>query len=116
METKELICIGCPMGCHLTVTLENGDVKAVEGNTCPRGAEYGKNEVLHPVRTLTTTVFVANRKIMLPVRTDRAIPKECLFEAMEKVNTVSVNAPVSIGDVILPDFYGANLIATMNIR
>ena len=116
METKELICIGCPMGCNLTVTVENGEVKSVEGNTCPRGAEYGKNEVLHPVRTLTSTVSVANRDIMLPVRTDRAIPKECLFEAMKKVNAVSVNAPVSIGDVILSDIYGANLIATMNLR
>lgn len=115
METKELICIGCPMGCNLTVAVEDGNVKSVTGNTCPRGAEYGKNEVLHPVRTLTSTVFVENRGNMLPVRTDRAIPKECLFEAMKRVNAVTVKAPVSIGDVILSDFYGANLIATMNV-
>lgn len=115
MEIKELICINCPMGCNLTVTVENGVVLSVTGNTCPRGIEYGKNEVLHPVRTLTSTVRVDNREIMLPVRSDRAIPKECLFEAMEKVNSVIVSAPVSIGDVLLSDFYGANLIATMNV-
>ena len=115
MEIKELICINCPMGCNLTVTVENGEVLSVTGNTCPRGIEYGKNEVLHPVRTLTSTVRVDNREIMLPVRSDRAIPKECLFEAMEKVNSVTVSAPVSIGDVLLSDFYGANLIATMNV-
>lgn len=115
MEIKELICINCPMGCNLTVTVENGVVLSVTGNTCPRGIEYGKNEVLHPVRTLTSTVRVDNREIMLPVRSDRAIPKECLFEAMEKVNSVTVSAPVSIGDVLLSDFYGANLIATMNV-
>lgn len=115
MEIKELICINCPMGCNLTVTVENGVVLSVTGNTCPRGIEYGKNEVLHPVRTLTSTVRVDNREIMLPVRSDRAIPKECLFEAMQKVNSVTVSAPVSIGDVLLSDFYGANLIATMNV-
>lgn len=115
METRELICIGCPMGCHLQVELDGGKVLSVTGNTCPRGAEYGKNEVLHPVRTLTTTVRVADRSIMLSVRTDAPIPKECLFDAMAKANTVTAKAPVSIGDVILPDFFGANLIATMNI-
>ena len=116
METRELICIGCPMGCDLTVRTENGAVLSVEGNTCPRGAEYGKNEVLHPVRTLTTTVRVADRPAMLSVRTDAPIPKECLFDAMAKANAVTAKAPVSIGDVILPDFFGANLIATMNIE
>ncbi len=37
MEEKNLICINCPLGCPLTVTLENGEVKTVTGNTCPRG-------------------------------------------------------------------------------
>ena len=41
---KELICIVCPKGCHLKVDEENGC--AVTGNGCPRGAEYGKNELL----------------------------------------------------------------------
>ena len=45
---KELICIVCPKGCHLKVDEENGC--AVTGNGCPRGAEYGKNELLHPAR------------------------------------------------------------------
>ena len=38
MEKRELICIGCPMGCPLTVTLDGGAVVTVQGNTCPRGA------------------------------------------------------------------------------
>ena len=29
METRELTCIGCPMGCLVTVTLDNGEVKEV---------------------------------------------------------------------------------------
>ena len=31
MEKRELTCIGCPLGCSLTVTLEGGHVRKVEG-------------------------------------------------------------------------------------
>ena len=34
MEKKELTCIGCPMGCQITVELETGEIKSVTGNTC----------------------------------------------------------------------------------
>ena len=50
---KELICIICPRGCHLSVDEET---LAVSGNTCPRGAEYGRSEVSNPVRTVTGSV------------------------------------------------------------
>ena len=50
----EMICITCPKGCHLQV--DENDGFRVTGNGCPRGAEYGKNELLHPVRVLTSTV------------------------------------------------------------
>ena len=40
METKSFICINCPLGCPLTVTVENGEVKSVTGNTCKRGELY----------------------------------------------------------------------------
>ena len=51
---KELICIVCPKGCHLRVDEDNG--YAVTGNGCPRGAEYGKIELTHPTRVVTSTV------------------------------------------------------------
>ena len=115
MKTIELTCIVCPMGCPLRVEQdETGEVRAVSGNTCPRGAEYGKNEVLHPVRTLTSTVRTAGGKL-LPVKTDRPIPKDKLFEAMARVNTLTVSLPVHIGDVLLADLFGANLVATANL-
>ena len=53
---KELICIVCPNGCHLKVDEENG--YNVTGNKCERGAEYGKAELLHPVRVVTSTVRI----------------------------------------------------------
>ena len=116
MKTTELTCIVCPMGCTLTVTRnEEGEILSVEGNTCPRGVPYAKNELLHPVRTLTTTVKTANGKL-LPVKTDKPIPKESLFAAMEKVNGIVAPEGVKIGDVLLADLFGANLVATADLR
>lgn len=115
MKTTELTCIVCPMGCTLTVTQnQEGEILSVEGNTCPRGVSYAKNELLHPVRTLTTTVKTASGKL-LPVKTDRPIPKESLFAAMEQVNGVIAPDGVKIGDVLLADLFGANLVATADL-
>lgn len=113
-QKRELTCIVCPMGCALTVTLsENGEVLSVTGQTCKRGEEYGKNECLHPVRTLTTTAKTADGR-PVPVKTASPIPKEKLFEAMELVNRLEVSLPVRIGDVLMEDLFGAKLVATAN--
>lgn len=58
MNIRELTCIGCPMGCQLRATLEDGVVTAVTGNTCPRGDAYARKECVHPERTVTGTVRV----------------------------------------------------------
>lgn len=116
MKNTELTCIVCPVGCALRVEqTDDGRVVSITGNTCPRGAAYGKAEVLHPVRTLTTTVRVSNAERLLPVKTDRPIPKEKLFAAMEKVNALSINAPVKIGDILLNDLFGARLVAAADM-
>ena len=116
MEKIEMICINCPLGCALTVE-RDGDNFKVSGNTCPRGEKYAVNELTHPVRTLTTTVAVANREgAYLPVKTAKPISKGKLFEAMERVNAIVVSLPVSVGDVVIEDFYGTKLIATANKR
>ena len=111
----ELTCIVCPRGCHLHVD----DDLNVTGNSCPRGAVYGKQEVSNPVRTLTSTVIVEGSAHLwvCPVKTDVAIPKGKLFEAMKEVNAVKAKVPVHIGDVLLKGIAGteANLIATREI-
>lgn len=114
---KELICIGCPRGCHLKVDEENG--YKVTGNSCPVGAEYGASELRHPVRTLTTTVRIDGAiHSMLPVKTDRPIPKDRQFEVMELLENVTVHAPVSRGDVIVANVLdtGSNIIATRDMQ
>lgn len=113
---KELICIVCPKGCHLKVD-ENNDY-SVTGNSCPRGAEYGRNELLHPVRVLTGTVKAeGSDSRRCSVKTATAIPKEKLLEAAKELDRIVAHAPVKIGDVIAEDIAGCGvaLLATMNI-
>ena len=116
MITRELTCVVCPAGCKITVTLDDDkNVISVKGNTCGRGKVYAQSEVTHPVRTLTSTVTVLtdSGKKMLPVKTDKPIPKETVLDAMRLVRACSVQAPVKTGDCLLADFVepGTNLIA-----
>ena len=113
---KELICIGCPRGCHLHVDEEND--YSVTGNSCNIGAEYGRNELLNPTRTLTTTVRLTNSTHhSLPVRSARPIPKKDLFEAMEVLNGIEVKAPAKCGDVVYADILntGIDIVATRDL-
>ena len=116
MMTKELTCVVCPAGCRITVTLdESGNVVDVTGQTCPRGKKYAESEVTNPVRTLTSTVTVQTKdgEKMLPVRTDKPIPRPTLFEAMEIIRKTIAKAPVHTGDILVENFIeeGTNLIA-----
>ena len=56
METRNLTCIGCPLGCSITVTTENGEIRSVTGHTCKRGETYAREEVTAPRRIVTSTV------------------------------------------------------------
>ena len=105
---KDLICIVCPRGCHLQVDEENG--YAVTGNSCPRGAQYGAAELQHPVRVLTSTVRLTGCEARrCPVKTNAAIPKELLFEAMRALDAVELTAPVKVGQVALADLLGTGV-------
>lgn len=115
---KNLTCIVCPRGCTLTVTLDSAlgnPVVSVEGQGCKRGVDYATAECTHPTRVLTTTAPTVDGGVV-PCKTDRAIPRELLFEAMKVVNSLSAPAVVRIGDILLPDLLGtgANIVATAN--
>ncbi len=119
MEKRNLTCIVCPMGCALTVELEEGKVLSVSGNTCPRGEKYAQEECTHPTRVLTSTIRVADGVLpVVPVKTAAPIPKELLFEAMAALRELTVPAPVAIGDVICPDLCGTGiaLLATSSVE
>jgi len=118
MEKHKLICINCPMGCRLEVTKTENGGWLVEGNQCKRGTSYAIRELTEPTRVLTSTVVIKNGFLSrLPVRTETAIPKEKIFEAMNVINKVVVEAPVKVGDVIVENILdtGINVIASRNM-
>ncbi len=110
MEKRNLTCIVCPMGCALEVLLENGEVRSVTGNTCPRGEIYARNECTHPTRVLTTTMrVVGGTKPLVSVKSVGAIPKELLFQAMEQINAADAAAPIALGQGLIPDLCGTGI-------
>ena len=102
MEERKLTCIGCPMGCPLTVVMNGKEVVGVTGNTCKRGDVYARKEVTNPTRIVTSTVRVSGGSIdMVSVKTKEDIPKGKIFECVKALKGIEVPAPVHIGDVIL---------------
>ena len=117
METRELTCIRCPIGCHITVELENGEVRSVSGNSCPRGEEYASNEVTHPVRTVTSLVRLKNGiRPVVPVKTQSDVPKEKMMDVVRALKEIELTAPVKIGDIAAENIAstGVNVIVTSN--
>lgn len=117
MEVKNLICIGCPLGCPLTVTIDGEDI-SVTGNTCPRGADYARKEILSPTRIVTSSVRVKDGTIArVSCKTKSDIPKGKIFDCVKALKDVEVVAPVKIGDVIVENVAGTgvNVIATKNV-
>ena len=112
---KELICINCPLGCHLSVDDKDLANIKVTGNTCPRGVTYATSEVTAPKRMVTSSVPVKGGKAArVSVKTSEPIPKEKIFDCLKVIKKAQAVAPVEIGDVICNDVCGTgvNVIAT----
>ena len=118
MEVRELACIGCPLGCSLTVKMD-GETIEVKGNTCRRGEDYAKKEVTNPTRIVTSSVHVTGGNLeMVSVKTQRDIPKDKIFAVMEEIRKVTAQAPVAIGDVLIDNCAGTgvSVVATKNVE
>lgn len=115
---RKLTCIECPKGCMLLVDIENSRVVQVSGQECPKGEKYAVSEIENPLRILTSTVLAEGLSLkMVPVRTDKPIPKGVLSEAMREIKKLKVSEPVRVGDVIVENFLGlgVNLVATREV-
>ena len=121
MKQKKLICIGCPLGCPMTVTLgDAGEVEKVEGFTCRRGEAYARKEVTNPTRTVTSTVQVKGAQkgeSAVSCKTRTEVPKAKIFDVMRDLKGVTVAAPVHIGDVVKANVgnTGVDMVATREI-
>ena len=107
------------MGCQLTVTMENGEVTEVTGNTCQKGDIYARKEVVNPTRIVTSTIRITGGdKERVSVKTKSDVPKDKIFEVMKDIDSACVKAPVHIGDVLIEDAAGTGVavIATRNVE
>ena len=111
MTKREMVCVSCPMGCAITVELDdNNEVISVTGNTCPRGDKYARQECTHPERMLTSTVKVEGGRLpVVPVKSASPIPKEMLFDAMKEVKKVTLKAHVTFVDVAVKNILGKGI-------
>jgi len=118
MEKRELTCIGCPLGCSITVSMENGEILEVTGNTCKRGDIYARKEVTNPTRIVTSTVQVSGGVApTVSCKTKEDIPKGKIFDVTAALKGVCVKAPVAIGDVVYANVAdtGVDMVATKDI-
>lgn len=123
-ETLQFNCTTCPSECLLTVEVERDadgavvEVRSVTGNSCPRGDKFAHQELICPMRVLTTTIAVSGGdEALLPVRTAEAIPLALHAQAMNLIRGLVLNAPIRMGDVVLHNLLdtGTDLIASMDI-
>ncbi len=113
---RNIICIICPRGCAMVAKVTDDGV-TVTGHTCPKGEQYAIDECTHPVRTVTATVRVANRKdTMVSVKTDRPVEKDRMMDVMAALRSITVDAPLAIGDKVLENICGADIIVTKAVQ
>lgn len=140
----EITCTSCPMGCRITVELEEpGGVRGgtaygaaaagaargadspgsadhlikvenaqITGNSCRRGAEYAWEEITAPKRVVTSVAAVKGKDRMLPVRTARPVPKECIFAVMDAIRQIEVTLPVQTGQILVENIAGSGVTLT----
>ena len=118
LNSQELVCIVCPLGCKLTVE-RTGDEYSVKGNICKRGIDYAIEELTHPTRMLTSTVkLTQSQHVRLPVHSSAPIPKDLIFDAMKKINTCMAKAPIKVGDIVIKNILdtGVNICSSRTIE
>ena len=120
--SEELICITCPLGCHLSIDRSPDDTLAVSGNRCPRGVKYAEEELLAPKRVVSATARIAGTGMAstisrVPVRTTGPYPKDGVPEALKAIYALSVKLPVQRGQILIRDLggHGVDVIATRSL-
>ncbi|MGI6504762.1 MAG: DUF1667 domain-containing protein, partial [Clostridia bacterium] len=116
---KDIVCIVCPRGCTIQVNYDKNGIISMEGSSCKRGDEYARAEILSPTRMITSSVKIDNAKYTVcPVKTGAPVSKSKIFDVMEEIYKVRIQAPVQQGDVIIKDVCGtgADIIATQTFE
>jgi len=111
LRTTEYLCIGCPLGCRLEVDEDPaGDIVEIRGFSCRKGKTFAEREHTDPRRMITTTVGVTGGLwARLPVHATEEMPKNLLWDVIDALRRVTVTAPVTVGDVIVPRILGTEV-------
>lgn len=114
--TTEIICIECPLSCRIRLTVdESGEIVEYSDYQCKIGKEYAEQEYKSPQRVLTTTVrTVDSVRRLLPVRSDKPIPKDRINQCVQLLAKMEVQPPLRIGEVLVSNIMGtdANVVCT----
>jgi len=103
-EKKHFVCVVCPVGCEIDVVHDGAKIISTEGNKCEKSEEFVRQELIEPMRILTTTVRIqGSRWPVIPVRTDRAVPKRLFPRIMKHLRRIKLRAPVNMLDVVVSD-------------
>ena len=114
---KYKICILCPKGCLLKCEFNNN--WSISGHKCARGKEYGLQEMVKPMRLITTTVKVKGyNRSLLPVKTDGFVAKYKIPEVIKCCRRITLNKPIDLGDVVIVNVAatGVNVIACDSLK
>lgn len=90
----------------------------MSGNTCRRGEAYASQEAVAPQRTLTTSVKAVDGDFpLVSVRSVGPVPKGRLLDLMNAVRSMTVTAPVHVGDIVAKNVLGLgiDLMATRDV-
>ena len=110
MDERTIICTVCPMGCNINLKVSGDEIVSMEGNECLRGKDYARDEYFSPTRTLTSSVLIeGSNEPLLPVRTEKPVPKDKIDECMKVIKETKVTAPVEMYQIIIPDLAGTGV-------
>ncbi|MBD3352558.1 MAG: DUF1667 domain-containing protein [Candidatus Lokiarchaeota archaeon] len=118
-DSKDFVCVICPNSCRLHVEVGPTGEVDVQGYQCKRGFEYGIQEFLQPIRMLITTMKIENGVLpVIPVRSNKEVPRERIFDAIEVVNQTVAQAPVKMGDILVDNLLdlGIHVIASRDME
>ncbi len=117
-QIQEMVCITCPMGCRMELEIENGEMKAVQHNSCKRGIEYAQQEYYDPKRMVTATATVTGRVLKrVPVRTSQPISVKHIHDLLHAIYALIISEPLPVETAVIENFAGTgvNVITTRNI-
>ena len=120
MRTVEIVCVQCPMGCKLKITMdEENKISDISGYTCERGKQYAVQEITDPKRIIPSSIKVVNGELpLVSVKTDRPVSKKLISEIMLIIKKSAVTAPVKVGQVLVKNILGtgADIVATRQVN